>query len=108
MADEPPEKGRAVARLRWPLIECRRGEARQDPAAGSTRAIGCQHPVGDLCNLLRRNLGFEERTSSSHHLFVKHGVEDLINLQRESGKAKPYQVQQVRKILLRYGLGSED
>ncbi len=61
----------------------------------------------DLCNLLR-NLGFEERTSSSHHLFVKRGVEELINLQRESGKAKPYQVRQVRKILLRYGLGSED
>lgn len=61
----------------------------------------------DLCNLLR-NLGFEERTSSSHHLFVKPGVEELINLQRESGKAKPYQVRQVRKILLRYGLGSED
>lgn len=61
----------------------------------------------DLCNLLR-SLGFQERTSSSHHLFVKAGVEELINLQRESGKAKPYQVQQVRKILLRYGLGSED
>lgn len=61
----------------------------------------------DLCNLLR-SLGFEERTSSSHHLFVKPGVEELINLQRESGKAKPYQVRQVRKILLRYELGSED
>ena len=43
----------------------------------------------DLCNLLR-SLGFEERTSSSHHLFVTPGVEELINLQRESGKAKPY------------------
>lgn len=62
---------------------------------------------GDLCNLLR-SLGFEERTSSNYHLFVKPGVEELINLQRESGKAKPYQVRQVRKILLRYGLGSED
>lgn len=62
---------------------------------------------GDLCNLLQ-DLGFEERTSSSHHVPVKRGVEELINLQRESGKAKPYQVRQVRKILLRYGLGSED
>jgi len=61
----------------------------------------------DLCNLLR-SLGFEERTSSSHHLFIKPGVGELINLQRESGKAKPYQVRQVRKILLRYGLGSDD
>jgi len=62
---------------------------------------------GDLCNLLR-NLGFEERTSGSHHLFIKPGVEELINLQREGSKAKPYQVRQVRKILLQYGLGSDD
>jgi predicted RNA binding protein YcfA (HicA-like mRNA interferase family) len=61
----------------------------------------------DLCNLLR-SLGFEERTSGSHHVFIKPGVEQLINLQREGSKAKPYQVRQVRRILLRYGLGSDD
>ncbi|HSR53463.1 MAG TPA: type II toxin-antitoxin system HicA family toxin [Acidobacteriota bacterium] len=62
---------------------------------------------GDLCNLLR-SLGFEERTSGSHHVFIRPGVEELINLQRQGNKAKPYQVRQVRKILLRYGLGSDD
>ena len=45
----------------------------------------------ELRNLLI-NLGFEERVRSSHHIFVKSGVEELINLQREGRMAKPYQV----------------
>lgn len=61
----------------------------------------------DLCNLLR-SLGFEERTRGSHHLFIKPGVENPINLQRDGSKAKPYQVRQVRKVLLRYELGGEE
>ncbi len=59
---------------------------------------------GDLCNLLRI-LGFEERTRGSHFVYVKEGVEDMINLQRDGSKAKPYQVRQVRRVLVRYGLG---
>ncbi len=55
-----------------------------------------------------RTLGFEERTRGSHHVFVKLGVEDLINLQREGSMAKPYQVRQLRRVLTRYGLGSFD
>ena len=58
----------------------------------------------DLCSLLR-SLGFEERTRGSHHVFVKEGVEDLINLQHEGSQAKPYQVRQVRRVLVSYGLG---
>ena len=50
-------------------------------------------------------LGFEERTSGSHHLFRKTGVEEKINLQRSGADAKPYQVKQVRGILVRHGLG---
>ncbi len=58
----------------------------------------------ELGNLLL-SLGFEERTQGSHHIYVKEGVEDMINLQREGSKAKPYQVRQVRRVLVRYGLG---
>lgn len=54
------------------------------------------------------NFGFEERIHGSHHLFVKEGVEELINLQRDGKSAKPYQVKQVRRIMLRYGLGGDD
>jgi len=53
----------------------------------------------DLRNLLTR-LGFEERTRGSHHLFRKPGIDEKINLQRDGNKAKPYQVRQVRTILL--------
>ena len=52
---------------------------------------------GELRNLLVR-LGFEERTQGSHHIYVKEGVEDMINLQRDGSKAKPYQVRQVRRV----------
>jgi predicted RNA binding protein YcfA (HicA-like mRNA interferase family) len=57
----------------------------------------------DLCNLLRW-LGFDERTRGSHHMFRRQGVRELINLQREGSKAKPYQVRQVRHVISRYDL----
>ena len=57
----------------------------------------------ELRHLLRW-LGFEERTRGSHHIFRRHGVRELINLQREGSKAKVYQVRQVRKVVGRYGL----
>jgi hypothetical protein len=61
----------------------------------------------DLCQLLRR-IGFEERTRGSHHVFRKSGVEEMLNLQRDGNKAKPYQVRQVRTVLVRYKLEVED
>jgi hypothetical protein len=60
----------------------------------------------DLCGLVKR-FGFEERTRGSHHVFRKKGIEEKINLQRDDDKAKPYQVRQVRALLLRYKLGDK-
>ena len=60
----------------------------------------------DLRELLKM-LGFEERTRGSHHIFRKEGVEEKINLQSDSAKAKPYQVRQVRSILVKYRLSGE-
>lgn len=57
----------------------------------------------DLRRLLER-LGFARRVRGSHHVFAKAGIAGIINLQEESGVAKPYQVRQVRRILLRYRL----
>jgi hypothetical protein len=54
-----------------------------------------------------RSLGFDERVRGSRHIFRKHGVRELVNLQREGSKAKVYQVRQVRGVILRYGLGGE-
>jgi hypothetical protein len=53
-------------------------------------------------------LGFEERIRGSHHVFRRSGVEEKINLQREGSKAKPYQVRQVRSVIVKYRLGDEE
>jgi hypothetical protein len=61
----------------------------------------------DLGGVLRR-LGFEERIRGSHHIFSCQGIEEILNLQPTGAKAKPYQVKQVRNIILKYGLGGEN
>ncbi len=60
-------------------------------------------PFEGLCELLQR-LGFEKRVRGDHHIFSSTGVEEIINLQPRNDKAKPYQVKQVRNIILRYEL----
>jgi hypothetical protein len=60
----------------------------------------------DLCNLLLR-LRFEKRARGSHNIFRREGIVEKINLQREGNKAKPYQVRQVRAVILKYRLGDE-
>ncbi len=58
-------------------------------------------------NLLLR-MGFEERIKGSHHVLTKEGVEEILNLQPKSGKAKPYQVKQVRNIIVKYQLNLDE
>jgi hypothetical protein len=58
----------------------------------------------DLCGLLM-HLDFEERIKGSHHIFRKSGIEEKINLQKDGNTAKPYQVRQVRQVILKYKLG---
>lgn len=50
------------------------------------------------------HLGFEERIKGDHHIFSKNGVEEILNLQPKGAKAKPYQVKQVRYVILKYKL----
>ena len=57
----------------------------------------------DLRSLLR-HLGFEERIRGSHHIYRRDGIEEKVNIQRAGNKAKPYQVRQVRGIILKYQL----
>ncbi|GBC84041.1 hypothetical protein HRbin11_00462 [bacterium HR11] len=61
----------------------------------------------DLRRLLL-SLGFQERIRGDHYIFTRDGIPEIINLQPlEGGKAKAYQVKQVRTIILRYGLHEE-
>ena len=51
----------------------------------------------DLCNPLDK-FSYVRKQSGSHNIFRKQGF-DMINLQNSGGKAKPYQVRQVRDQL---------
>lgn len=55
----------------------------------------------DLRNLL---LNFEERIKGSHHILTHEKIEEILNIQSKSGKVKPYQVKQIRNILIKYKL----
>jgi len=58
----------------------------------------------DLTKLLN-DFGFSERIKGDHHIYYREGIEDIINLQPlRDGKAKAYQVKQVRVIILKYKL----
>ena len=59
----------------------------------------------DLRRLALR-LGFSGRQSgTSHHIFHRDGVEEILNFQPlKGGGAKPYQVKQFRAVVIRYGL----
>lgn len=61
----------------------------------------------DLCLVLGW-LGFERRVRGDHFIFTKPGVEEIINLQPLGGRAKPYQVKQVRELILRYRFGGQE
>jgi len=65
---------------------------------------------GDLRKLMK-DLGFSERIKGDHHILYRGGVEEILNLQPlRDGKAKAYQVKQVREVILKYRLhrGSYD
>jgi len=58
----------------------------------------------DLQRLLN-NLGFQERVKGGHFIYARDGVIEILNLQPlTGGKAKPYQVKQVRQVVVKYGL----
>jgi len=60
----------------------------------------------ELCSVLKY-MGFQERIKGSHHIFFKDGIEEIFNIQPKKSKAKPYQVKQVRNIILKHRLRGE-
>jgi predicted RNA binding protein YcfA (HicA-like mRNA interferase family) len=54
------------------------------------------------------HLGFDERIKGSHHIFTKRGVEEILNLQPKGANCKPYQVKQVRSVILRHKLAETE
>lgn len=61
----------------------------------------------ELVRLLQL-LGFTKRIKGSHHIFTKEGINEIINLQSVQKFAKPYQVKQVRDLLIKYKFIPQD
>lgn len=61
----------------------------------------------DLCLVLGW-LGFDRRVRGDHFIFTRADVEEIINIQPVGSKAKPYQVKQVRELILKYRLGGQE
>ena len=60
----------------------------------------------DLCKVLQQ-FEFHLWTKGSHHIFYKEGIEEIINIQpTKDNKTKPYQVKQVRQLIIKYKLKS--
>ena len=61
----------------------------------------------ELVSLLNR-LGFSQRIKGSHHIFSMEGIAEIINLQPSNeNKCKPYQVKQVRELIVKYKLAQK-
>ena len=57
---------------------------------------------------LLKSLGFEERIVGSHHIFARRDIPRRPDLQpTREAKLKPYQVKQLRELLVEYGLDKE-
>jgi len=62
------------------------------------------HRFADVIHLLQQS-GWKMRIKSDHHIFTRPSVPILLNLQPEkSGKAKAYQIRQVRETLERFSI----
>jgi YD repeat-containing protein len=61
----------------------------------------------DLTKLLCA-MGFQERIKGSHHIYYRLDIEEILNIQPNGSNAKPYQVKQVRNVIIKYGLEVRD
>ena len=60
-----------------------------------------------LCNIAEE-FGFKFRGGKgSHRIYVKKGIKEMLNFQNVHGKAKPYQVRQLIKVIELYNLIEE-
>lgn len=61
-----------------------------------------------LCRIAEA-FGFQFRGGKgSHRIYLRKDINEMLNFQNVSGKAKPYQVRQLIKIIDKYNLTEED
>ena len=61
----------------------------------------------DLQKLLKM-LGFSCRVRGDHFIYTNPDIYEIINIQPNGKMAKPYQVKQIRNILINYALEGKD
>ena len=86
---------------------------RRMPSPGGTlvRILSAQADANIRFTELRRllaRLGFSERIRGDHFIYTREGIVEIINLQPRGAAAKPYQVRQVRALILKYALKLPD
>ena len=57
----------------------------------------------ELCYVLDK-YGFQKRIKGDHHIYYHVKIIEIVNIQPIGSKAKPYQVKQIRNIILKYKL----
>jgi len=58
---------------------------------------------------LIKSFGFKRtRGEGSHEIFKHTGVAEIVNIQNDNGKAKPYQVKQLLSLIEKYNLNLEE
>ena len=85
------------------MAERRRRRLLQKLLSGSknirfTEAVACAEAFGFQLS----------RINGSHHIYVHPNVTELVNLQNVHGQAKPYQIQQLLRLIERYNLQMEE
>ena len=61
-----------------------------------------------LCRIAEA-FGFQFKGGKgSHRIYLRKDINEMLNFQNVSGKAKPYQVRQLIKIIDKYNLSEED
>lgn len=53
-------------------------------------------------------LGFSMRVRGDHHILSRTDIPDILNVQPKGSMAKPYQIKQIRNLILKYRLRVTD
>ncbi len=73
-------------------------------ASGAVRNVA----FADVVNLVE-GFGFGlSRVNGIHHIFAHTDICELLNLQNVKGKAKPYQIRQLLRLVERYNMRLEN
>ncbi len=63
----------------------------------------------DACAFVEEiGYSLSRQKGTSHKIYKMKGIQESINLQNKNGDAKPYQINEIRDIIIKYKLGGED